>query len=175
MFFPCRTDIALSLANLQLEYCILFVPSPHGFKLICCCPLLASPPPAQCLVLHAVPRQCFKSLPFGFACLRVPSKAGSARIVSILPKTIKVFPLTLIEVQSSFVMLLHILKSYKLVHLPVTWVVVASNSSLVQWSLQMYISFNILISLLRTNNSGASCSLLCQWPILLPWQWSWCY
>lgn len=100
----------LSLASLQLEYHILFVASPHGFSLICCCPLLDSPPPAQCLVLHAVPRQCFKALPFGFACPRVSSKAGSARAVSILLKIIRVFPLPLMEVQSSF-MLLHILNS----------------------------------------------------------------
>lgn len=111
VLFPCRTYIAISPANLQLEYCILFVTSPHGFNLMCCSALLAPPPPAQSLVLHAASRQCFKSLLYGFGCLTLPSKAESDRTLSVLLKLIKAFSLTLMGVQSSFGMLLHILNS----------------------------------------------------------------
>lgn len=63
--------------------------------------LIALSPPTQCLVLDAASRQFFGSLPFGFACLTVPSKAESARTPSILLKLIKAFSLTLIWVLSS--------------------------------------------------------------------------
>lgn len=112
IFFPFRTDITVFLVNLQLEYCILFATSPRGFNPICCSPLHVPPPPAQCPVLQAASRQCFKSLPLGFACLSVPSKAESGRTLSILLMLIKAFSLTLMGVQSSFGMLLHILNSW---------------------------------------------------------------
>lgn len=106
-FFTSAGQILLSfwpICSLSIAFGLLSLPMDS----IRCAVLLCMPLPLQ----HNALSYTLHPGSVGFACLTVSCKAESARTLSILLKLIKAFSLTLMGVQSSFGMQLHILNSW---------------------------------------------------------------